>query len=89
MYIPYINCVNLLIWIYNWHCMKWSHKAGLQSVVIMLASMLLPLWVVDLCSSIISPDVSTILKYLLVYGSPLMMSWGLIRLQARITEGEI
>ena len=83
MFIPYINWLNTFIWLYNYHCAKYSLIIALKSIVIEV-SCLAPFLLIEIFTSRFFPDIEHIVAGLNSYFMPLSLSWALIKFQKKL-----
>lgn len=85
MFIPYINCINLFIWVNNFFCMKYSNRIAAKSILIILTS-ILPLLFLEITVSRLFPELEKIITLLGSYFLPLLMGLGLIKFQQTLEK---
>lgn len=86
MFIPYVNMVNIFIWFYNSVCLHVSSSVVARSLGIIFISFV-PLAAIQTVVAKIFPDVGHFLSYLNSYIIPLFISYGLIKYQQKLSEG--
>ena len=82
MFIPILNGLNFLAWINNWLYLRLPLKMGLQSMLIVILSVLavvIPTWILVDCF----PEWESIIRALCSYLIPFVMSLGLIIYQKK------
>lgn len=80
MYIPYINILNMFIWLYNCISLKPPRNCVPKTLTILFVNSL-PLLLLQIILSNIWPAVANILTYINAYLIPLLISRGLINYQ--------
>ena len=82
MFIPYVNSLNFVIWFNNWWYLRLPLKMGLQSMLIVILSVLVvvvPTWILEYYLPELEATISAVCSYLL----PFVMSLGLILFQKK------
>lgn len=82
VFIPFVNCLILFIWVYNYGKMKNDFKVFAKSLLI-IGAIGLPLTMIQIIVTNLF-GTAHILDLLMVYVTPLLIGLGLIQYQKRI-----
>ena len=85
MFIPYLNILNLFIWVYNCRCANISAAVFGRSLLLIFAHAF-PFAALHILLANLFPELSGKFAFLFMYGMALSISYGLIKYQEKILK---